>query len=59
MATVYGYMFLLFTTFPTVFQQHYGFSIGIIGLTYVGIGIGLLAGLIFVGMTRCQAVGKM
>ncbi|KAI4126236.1 MAG: hypothetical protein LQ338_003861, partial [Usnochroma carphineum] len=28
MATSYGYLFLLFTTFPTVFQDHYRFSIG-------------------------------
>lgn len=28
MATSYGYLFLLFTTFPTVFQDHYDFSIG-------------------------------
>lgn len=28
MATSYGYLFLLFTTFPTVFQDHYNFSVG-------------------------------
>ena len=28
MATSNGYLFLLFTTFPTVFQDHYDFSIG-------------------------------
>ena len=38
-------MYLLFTTFPLVFQVQYGFSTGEIGLTYLGLGIGSLLGL--------------
>ena len=40
MAIVYGYLYLLFTTFPRVFEGQYGFSSGSIGLTYLGVGVG-------------------
>jgi hypothetical protein len=42
---VYGFMYLLFTTFPLVFQIQYGFDTGEIGLTYLGLGIGSIIGL--------------
>jgi MFS family permease len=42
---VYGFMYLLFTTFPLVFQEQYGFDTGEIGLTYLGLGIGSIIGL--------------
>jgi multidrug resistance protein len=42
---VYGFMYLLFTTFPLVFQVQYGFDTGEIGLTYVGLGLGSIIGL--------------
>jgi hypothetical protein len=32
---VYGYFYLLFTTFTLVFEDNYGFSSGSVGLTYV------------------------
>jgi MFS family permease len=38
-------MYLLFTTFPLVFQVQYGFDTGEIGLTYLGLGIGSVIGL--------------
>lgn len=44
MAVVYGYLYLLFTTFTRVFEGQYGFSPGIAGLTYLGVGIGNLVG---------------
>ncbi|KAF2008410.1 benomyl/methotrexate resistance protein [Aaosphaeria arxii CBS 175.79] len=37
---MYGYLYLLFTTFPTVFRNRYGFSAGSIGLVYIGLGVG-------------------
>lgn len=43
---VYGYMYLLFTTFTLVFERSYGFSSGSVGLSFMGIGIGSLTGLI-------------
>lgn len=42
---VYGFMYLLFTTFPLVFQVQYGFDTGAIGLSYLGLGIGSILGL--------------
>lgn len=48
-AVVYGYLYLLFTTITVVFEGQYGFSQGSVGLTYLGIGIGSLIGLLAVG----------
>ena len=47
---VYGYLYLFFTTLEIVFQGDYGFSPGIVGLTYLGIGIGMLVGLAIFGV---------
>ena len=44
-ALVFGLTFLLFTTFPLVFQEQYGFTNGIAGLSYLGLGIGMIFGL--------------
>ena len=51
MATIYGYLYLMFTTYPRVFQVQYGFSNGSVGLTYLGAGIGS-----FFGLALCGAV---
>ncbi|KAI0099192.1 MFS general substrate transporter [Nemania sp. FL0031] len=48
-STVYGYLYLLFTTFPMVFEEQYGFSEGASGLAYLGLGVGFIVGLIFTG----------
>ncbi|RFU34538.1 hypothetical protein B7463_g1771, partial [Scytalidium lignicola] len=42
---IYGYLYLLFTTFTVVFEETYHFSSGSVGLTYLGLGIGSLGGL--------------
>ena len=44
-AFVFGLMYLLFTTFPLVFEQQYGFSADVSGLSYLGLGIGMILGL--------------
>ncbi|KAL9085501.1 MAG: hypothetical protein Q9165_007546 [Trypethelium subeluteriae] len=46
-ATVYGYLYLMFTTFPRVFEGQYSFASGSVGLTYLGTGIGSFCGLMF------------
>ena len=51
MALIYGTLYLLLTTFPVVFQVLYGFSPGITGLTYLGVGIGNMLA-IFVGIPQ-------
>lgn len=49
MAFVYAILYLLFTTFTFVFEDHYGFSPGTVGLVYIGCGIGMLLGLAILG----------
>ncbi|KAM0090432.1 hypothetical protein ACP6JD_006240 [Aspergillus fumigatus] len=46
---VYGYLYLLFTTITPVYQTTYQFSQGAAGLTYLGIGVGSLIGLLIFG----------
>jgi multidrug resistance protein len=45
-----NFRYLLFTTFPLVFQAQYGFDTGEIGLSYVGLGIGSIVGLAGTGI---------
>ncbi|KAI5919324.1 major facilitator superfamily domain-containing protein [Camillea tinctor] len=47
LALIYGYLYLLFTTFSTVFPGQYGFGIGILGLAFLGLGIGISLALVF------------
>ena len=49
MAVIYGFLYLLFTTFTFVFEENYGFSESLVGLVYVGSGIGTLIGLFALG----------
>ncbi|KAL7625171.1 MFS transporter fsa7 [Parahypoxylon ruwenzoriense] len=42
---LFGLIFLLFTTFPSVFGTQYGFSPSTAGLAYLGLGIGFICGL--------------
>jgi MFS family permease len=49
LAIVYGIMYLLFTTFTFVFEESYGFSQSIVGLVYIGLGVGMLIGLAILG----------
>ncbi|KAI9695316.1 MAG: hypothetical protein M1820_008723 [Bogoriella megaspora] len=51
MAVIYGYLYLMFTTFPRVFQGQYGFSDEVVGLTYLGTGVGS-----FFGLALCGAI---
>ncbi|KAH8705825.1 major facilitator superfamily domain-containing protein [Talaromyces proteolyticus] len=48
---VYGYLYLLFTTFTYVFKDQYGFGSGAAGLAYLGLGVGILLGLFLTGLT--------
>ncbi|KAF2090364.1 MFS general substrate transporter [Saccharata proteae CBS 121410] len=43
-AVAYSYLYILFTTFTTVYEQQYGFNTGTAGLTYLGVGIGCALG---------------
>ncbi|AEO63142.1 uncharacterized protein THITE_120949 [Thermothielavioides terrestris NRRL 8126] len=41
-AFMFGLIYLLFTTFPGVFGETYGFGPGISGLVYLGLGVGMI-----------------
>ena len=47
----FGLSFLLLTTFPSVFQGQYGFSIGVAGLCYLGMGIAMLIAVLIFSTT--------
>lgn len=59
MAVIYGMLYLFFTTIPTVFKHQYGFSTGVSGLAYLGIGVGFFAGLISIALTNDRTMLKM
>lgn len=46
MAILYGYLYLIFTILPFVYETQYGFSTGNVGLTYLGCGVGSGLGLL-------------
>lgn len=37
---IYGFLYLMFTTFPTLFSEIYGWGPGVSGLAYLGPGVG-------------------
>lgn len=59
MAVVYGYLYLLFTTITEVFEGQYGFSQGTVGLTFLGIGVGSLLGLLIFGIASDRILKHM
>jgi MFS family permease len=59
MALAYGLLYLFFTTIPTVFRDEYGFSTGLSGLAFVGIGVGFFLGMGLVASTNDRLVVKL
>ena len=57
-AIAYGYLYLLFTTFPTIFQEQYHFSNGIVGIAYLAIGVGVVTGVVIFGVTLDRLMKK-
>ncbi|KAI9370309.1 major facilitator superfamily domain-containing protein [Aspergillus egyptiacus] len=57
-ALVYGYMYLLFTTFSFIFIDQYGFNSGQAGLAYLGVGVGFILGLVATGFYSDTVVKK-
>ena len=49
-AVVYGYIYLVFTTLTPIYETVYHFTAGLAGLTYLGIGLGSLLGLVVFGV---------
>ena len=50
-AVVYGNLYLMLTTITTIFESTYGFSTGISGLAYIGLGLGNIIGLLMFSFT--------
>lgn len=59
MAVVYGYLYLVFTTLTMVFEQGYNFSQGSVGLSFLGIGVGSLIGLVLFGALSDRMMRKL
>lgn len=57
-AVAYGYLYLMFTTLTSVFEQTYGFSQGVSGLAYLGFGIGSLLSLVVYGRVANRIAAK-
>ncbi|KAF5390887.1 hypothetical protein D9757_004505 [Collybiopsis confluens] len=54
MAFMYGNYYLMFTTFPNLFSEIYGFNTGVGGLVYLGLGIGFILATLFGARTADQ-----
>ncbi|EGV64349.1 hypothetical protein CANTEDRAFT_104603 [Yamadazyma tenuis ATCC 10573] len=46
-AFVFAVLFGFFEAFPIIFADEYGMDLGVSGLTFIGVGIGLILGVIF------------
>ncbi|KAF4997658.1 hypothetical protein FGRMN_3690 [Fusarium graminum] len=57
-AFVFGLIYLLFTTFPAVFNEQYGFQPGISGLSYIGIGLGMISALLLFNYINLRMSGR-
>ena len=55
---MFGLVFLLFATFPSVFHDAYGFSAGTSGLSYLGVGIGMMLGLALFAILSDKLLGQ-
>ncbi|KAL1876179.1 hypothetical protein VTK73DRAFT_9617 [Phialemonium thermophilum] len=58
-AIAYGYLYLMFTSITEVFMESYGFSESTVGLVFLGLGIGSMAGLVFFSITSDRTLKKM
>ncbi|KAF2474649.1 MFS general substrate transporter [Lindgomyces ingoldianus] len=54
----YGILYLLFTTITFVFEGQYHFSSGIVGLSYIGVGAGMLIGMVVLGIMSDKIIKK-
>ncbi|KAH8819879.1 MFS transporter [Xylogone sp. PMI_703] len=59
MAFIYGILYLLFTTITEVFVGIYGFSPGVAGLAFLGLGVGMMIGLVTFGLVSDKIIKKL
>ncbi|KAI0440827.1 cycloheximide resistance protein [Xylaria telfairii] len=57
-ALTYGYLYVQFTTMTEVFQGAYGFSTSLVGLSFIGLGVGSLIGVVIYSSTSDKYITK-
>ncbi|KAI1349158.1 cycloheximide resistance protein [Xylaria sp. FL0043] len=57
-ALTYGYLYIQFTTMTEVFQGQYGFSTQLVGLSFLGLGIGSLIGVLIYSGTSDKYIRR-
>ncbi|KFY95121.1 hypothetical protein V500_02905 [Pseudogymnoascus sp. VKM F-4518 (FW-2643)] len=55
-AVAYGLLYILFTTFTFVFRDQYGFNSSMAGLSFLGSGLGTVAGLAYAGTLSDRSI---
>ncbi|GAB1214942.1 hypothetical protein ATERTT37_004123 [Aspergillus terreus] len=58
-AFVYGVLYLLFTTIPTLFEDVYGFNVGLTGLVYLALGLGNFTGWLVITLYSDKSVVQL
>jgi hypothetical protein len=58
-AVVYAILYMQFTAFPIVFVQYRGWATNIAGLAFIGLSIGALLGLVFLGVFNKRYAAKL
>ncbi|KAK7204996.1 synaptic vesicle transporter [Myxozyma melibiosi] len=58
-AIAFSFLYIFLTTVPRIYHDLYGFSPGIVGLCYLGMGAGQLAGILTVGNTNDKLVNYL
>ncbi|KAK9472615.1 major facilitator superfamily domain-containing protein [Dipodascopsis tothii] len=59
MGFAFAYLYMFVTTITYVFRDYYGFSTGLTGLAYLGLGTGLMIGVSSVGATSDKLVAYL
>ncbi|KAI1124073.1 cycloheximide resistance protein [Nemania abortiva] len=57
-ALTYGYLYVQFTTMTEVFQNQYGFSTALVGLSFIGLGVGSFIGVLIYSGTSDKYIGR-
>ncbi|CAM1503517.1 Fc.00g011080.m01.CDS01 [Cosmosporella sp. VM-42] len=58
MAVVYGYLYLMFSSITQVFQEYYHFDSDIVGLVFIGLGVGSVIGISIISTTSDRYIRK-
>ncbi|KAH0556175.1 hypothetical protein GP486_005892 [Trichoglossum hirsutum] len=57
-AVIYAFLYLIFSTISIVFEKKYHFSPGVVGLCFIGMGVGMMVGLFAFGAMSDKQVSK-